>query len=121
MRPTVFDCNVAVLDIAGLGQASLEVEERTSCRPLKRRGAKVPNHRHRLLRPCRDRPRRRATEQRDELASFHSITSSARPDSVGGTSMTSAFAVLRLSTNSNLVDCTTGRSAGFAPLRMRPA
>jgi hypothetical protein len=25
-----------------------------------------------------------------------------------------------LMTNSNLVDCTTGRSAGFAPLRMRP-
>jgi hypothetical protein len=46
---------------------------------------------------------------------------SADPDSVGGTSMPSAFAVLRLITNSNLVDCTTGNSAGFAPLRMRPA
>jgi putative tryptophan/tyrosine transport system substrate-binding protein len=29
----------------------------------------------------------------------------------------SAFAVLRLITISNLVDCRTGRSAGFAPLR----
>src|SRR5262245_27723500 len=40
----------------------------------------------RLLRPRRDRPRcRRAAEQRDELASSHSITSSARPCSVSGT------------------------------------
>jgi hypothetical protein len=30
-----------------------------------------------LLRRCRERPRRRAAEQRDELAPFHSITSSA--------------------------------------------
>src|SRR5262249_52768362 len=59
-------------------------------------------------------------EQCDELAPFHSITSSARASSVGGTSRPSAFAVLRLITSSNLVDCTTGRSAGFAPLRMRP-
>jgi hypothetical protein len=32
-----------------------------------------------------------------------------------------ALAVFRLITNSNLVDCTAGRSAGLAPLRMRPA
>ena len=29
-----------------------------------------------------------------------------------------AFAVFRLMTNSNLVGCSTGRSAGFAPLRI---
>ena len=51
----------------------------------------------------------------------HSITSSARASSVGGTSRPSAFAVLRLMTSSNLVDCCTGRSAGFSPLRIRPA
>jgi hypothetical protein len=40
-----------------------------------------------FLRARRERPRcRRATEQRDELASSHSITSSARASSVGGTS-----------------------------------
>src|SRR5262249_55139595 len=50
----------------------------------------------------------------------HSITSSARADRPGGTSMPSALAVLRLITNSNLVDCWTGRSAGLSPLRMRP-
>ena len=42
------------------------------------------------------------TEPHDELAPFHSITSSARASSVGGTSRPSALAVLRLITNSNL-------------------
>src|SRR5215475_11812728 len=62
---------------------------------------------------------RRAAEQRDELAPRdHSITSSARASSVGGTSRSSAFAVFRLITNSNLVACITCRSAGS--LRTRP-
>jgi hypothetical protein len=51
----------------------------------------------------------------------YSITSSARASSIGGTSRPSALAVCRLITSSNLVDCRTGRSAGFAPLRMLPA
>ena len=50
----------------------------------------------------------------------HSITSSARASSVGGTSRPRDFAVLRLMTSSNLVGCMTGSSAGLAPLRMRP-
>ena len=37
----------------------------------------------------------------------------------GATSRPSNLAVCRLMTNSNLVACTTGRSAGFSPLRMR--
>ena len=50
-----------------------------------------------LLRARRHRPRGRAAESRDELAPFHhSITSSARASSVGGTSRPSALAVLRL-------------------------
>src|SRR5262249_42514248 len=32
-----------------------------------------------------------------------------------------AFAVLRLTASSNFTVCCTGRSAGFSPLRMRPA
>src|SRR4051794_35499193 len=48
----------------------------------------------------------------------HSITSSARSSSVGGTIRPSALAVLRLIRSSNLVGCSTGRSAGFAPLRI---
>src|SRR5215475_10804087 len=58
--------------------------------------------------------------QRDEIAPLHSITSSARASSVGGTSRPTVLAVWELMTSSSLVDCTTGKSAGFAPLRMRP-
>jgi hypothetical protein len=50
----------------------------------------------------------------------YSITSSARPDTGRGTVIPSALAVLRLMISSTFVDCTTGRSAGFSPLRMRP-
>jgi len=47
------------------------------------------------------------------------ITSSARASSVGGKSRPSVLAVPRLTTRSNLVGCSTGRSAGLAPLRIR--
>jgi hypothetical protein len=56
-----------------------------------------------------------------DVEPVHSITSSARASSVGGTSRLRALAVRRLMTSSNLVGCTTGRSAGFAPLRIWPA
>jgi hypothetical protein len=46
---------------------------------------------HALVSTRRDRPRRRAAEERDELASSnHSITSSAIASSVGGTSRRTA-------------------------------
>src|SRR5215475_2640063 len=74
-----------------------------------------------LLRARRERPRRRrAAEQRDECAALHSITSSAMASSPGGKLRPNTLAVLRLITNSNLVDWMTGRSAGFSPLRIRP-
>src|SRR5262249_16461167 len=64
--------------------------------------------------------RRRAAEQRDELATLHrrnhSITSSARATNVGGMVRPSARAVCRLMTNSNLVGCWTGKWDGSAPL-----
>ena len=37
----------------------------------------------------------------------------------GGTVRPSILAVWALMTCSNLLDCTTGKSAGFAPLRVR--
>src|SRR5215472_5349619 len=74
----------------------------------------------RLLRACRERPRGRAAEQRYERAPFHSITSSASSCIELGTARPKAFAVLKLITNSNLVDRCTGRSAGFSPLTIRP-
>jgi len=51
-------------------------------------------------------------------SSGHSITSLAWTSSAAGMSIPSAFAVLRLMTSSYLVGCSTGRSAGLAPLRI---
>jgi len=49
----------------------------------------------------------------------HWMISSARASTDGGMVRPSAFAVLRLITNSNFVGACNGRSAGFSPLRMR--
>src|SRR5262245_26317107 len=69
----------------------------------------------------RQRDRRRAAEQCDELApSHHSITSSAVICMINGTVRPNALAALRLITSSNLVGSMTGRSSGLAPLRTRP-
>src|SRR5262245_61084131 len=70
------------------------------------------------LRARRNRPGDRCAATNEELASLHSITSSARASSEGGTVRPSALATLTLTTSSNLVDCSTGRSAGFAPFRI---
>jgi hypothetical protein len=48
----------------------------------------------------------------------YSITSSARPRIESGIVRPIAFAVLRLRTMSNFVACSTGRSVGFAPLKI---
>jgi hypothetical protein len=61
---------------------------------------------------CQKETFRRGEERR------YSITSSASNRIELGTSMPRALAVFRLMRNSNLVDCRTGRSAGFAPLRI---
>ena len=56
----------------------------------------------------------------EEHESFHRSTSSAWNRSVGGMVRPSAWAVLRLMTNSNFVGCSTGKSAGLAPCRILP-
>src|SRR5262249_52442688 len=74
-------------------------------------GSDVSNARNlsRLLRARRERPRGyRAAKKRDELATFHSITSSAATSSLSGTVRPSSLAVWALITSSNLLDCTTG-------------
>jgi hypothetical protein len=48
----------------------------------------------------------------------YSITSSARSKKASGIVMPSAFAVVRLTTSSKVVGCSTGRSAGFAPFKI---
>ena len=55
------------------------------------------------------------------LPSHHSITSSAVASSLAGISNLRVLAVWTLMISSNLVARSIGRSAGFAPLRMRPA
>src|SRR5262249_47100420 len=117
LGPQVCDRHIPPLHVAGFGQTLAEYRYPCCARPRRTR-IEIANH-GRLLRARRERPCRRAAEERDELAALHSITSSARASSVGGTSRPSAFAVLRLITNSCFVGACTGRSAGFSPLRMR--
>src|SRR4051812_11883189 len=64
-----------------------------------------------LLRPCHHRPRcSRTTETSNKFPPPHSITSSARASSIGGIARPCALAAVRLSTRSNLVGCSTGKS-----------
>jgi len=49
----------------------------------------------------------------------YSITSSASASTVAGTVRPSALAVLRFRTNSNTATCTTGRSRGCSPFKIR--
>ena len=64
------------------------------------------------------RQRRCAAESRDELAPFHSMTSSARNRKDSGMLNPMALAVFRLTTNSNLTGSSTGRSVGLVPFKI---
>src|SRR5262249_33348794 len=77
-----------------------------------------PPHALALLRARRERPRRSAAEQSDELAPLHSITPSARCCRNQGTPRPRALAVLRLMPSSNFVGRSTGTSAGFPPCKI---
>src|SRR5262249_29052502 len=119
LQPVVLHRYVLALAVAPFVQA---LAERGGERRIGRSGVHKSDHWHRgLLRARSERPSgRRAAEQRDEIAPpNHSITSSARTSSDGGTSRPSALAVLRLRTVSYLVGACTGRSAGFSPRRIR--
>src|SRR4029077_21097056 len=117
-RRAVFDGDILALDEASFLEALAERGYQVAG-VGKRRTAENPDPRHRrLLRACRERPRCRASKQPDERATLHSITSSARASSVGGTVRPSALAVVRLMTRSNLVGCSTGMSPGFTPRRI---
>src|SRR5215510_9618887 len=72
LRPAILDRHILALDEGGFTKALAECGQ-IPCTIDRRRAAEEPDHRHRrLLRPRRERPRHcRATEQRDELASFH--------------------------------------------------
>jgi hypothetical protein len=68
-----------------------------------------------LLRARRERPCRRAAEERDGLAAIHSITSSAIASRFGGMAKPNALAVGMLMTNSNLDARRIGGSAWLLP------
>src|SRR5439155_16939460 len=120
--PAVFDCDVLTLDVAGFAQSFAESREQTRHRLRRIRMDISDDWNARLLRARGQRPRGcRAADERDELAAGHSITSSAMASTPAGIIKRSAFAVFRLMTSSNLLDCTTGRSAGLSPLRTRAA
>jgi len=89
---------------------------------LKVLGENANSVRRTRLLSCGDEwPRcRRAAQDCDELAPPHSIISSARASNIGGRSSPRTRTVGKLMTSSNLVDRTTGKSAGLAPLRIRP-
>src|SRR5262249_22711515 len=110
---TIFDDQVLTLDVAEFPQPRQETLDRPQ-----RQTAHQPDtlHPRRLLRTRRERPRRRAAEQRDERAPVaHSITSSASESNLPGTVRRSVLAVVRLITRSNLVGCSTGMPAGLVP------
>src|SRR5262245_57404589 len=124
VQPVVLDHHVLALDCAGFVEAFTERGGNARGGIGRPNGDEADDRHRRLLRARRERPHCRAAEQRDELAALHrchSITSSASARSRSGTSMPSALAVARLMTRSILVASSTGMSAGFAPLRIRPA
>src|SRR5262249_59995293 len=89
-------------DVTGVFQGLAECRHQVRVKGL---AIKKSDHRNRrLLRACLQRPRRRrATEQRDELAALdlraHSITSSASVSRLSEMLSPSALTVLRLMTN----------------------
>src|SRR5262245_6404843 len=104
-----------------------EPKDHGECSRIGRRASKAEA---RPLRPKADKPadvslsplcatsRHMQCNKRSALLLYYSITSSVRASSIGGMSRLSERAVCKLSTNSNLVDCRTGRSAGLTPLRI---
>src|SRR5262249_48948127 len=124
-EPAIFNLDIAALGPAELAEAfpkrsNAGLSFRIAFR--KRRQHADSPHSLALLRARRERPcGSRAAEQGDEIAPFHSITSSARPSIGSGMLRPSVFAVCRLMTSSILTACWTGISAGFSPLRIRPA
>src|SRR5262245_13442057 len=65
---------------------------------------------------CAQRPKQEPVQERAPV--HHWMISSARTRMDCGIVRPRALAVLRLMTSSNFVGCSTGRSAGLAPLRI---
>src|SRR5262245_54786029 len=117
--PAEFDSDVLALDITEAVQAGSQ-RFYASCCSSGRPEAQVANVRYLrwLLGASGDWRSEDAADEPDELPPPHSMTSSARASRDGGTVRPSDLAVLRFMTSSNLVGCSTGRSLGFAPLKI---
>ena len=81
-----------------LGRGKLQIQQRPKCPVSDGRPKKAA---------CRDRPKA-------ATGPIHLITLSARSRNASAIRRSSAFAVLRLIANSNLLGCSTGMFAGFA-------
>src|SRR5262249_1212099 len=113
--PSRFDRNGLTLNVTALFETLPKRGQELHVRISRSRAHEANDRYHRLLRARRERPRSgRTAEQGDELATLHSMTSSATSSRSRGTSRLSNLAVLRLMTNSYLVGCSMGRSAGLA-------
>jgi hypothetical protein len=73
VSPAVFDGEILTFDKSSFFKARPDGSH-DGCIGSRRRAAEKSDHRHRrLLRPCRKRPCRRATEKRDEFPPFQLI------------------------------------------------
>ncbi len=81
---------------------------------------RTPRLRLRSTGETNDLQREQCPAQDARREEIHSITSSARTRMDCGIVMPRALAVLRLTTSSNRVGCSTGKSAGLAPLNILP-
>src|SRR6516164_8045157 len=106
LRPAIFDRDGASFDPAEFAQPLHKSSGQLALRGRRSRAQESDGRQPRsLLRTRCERPHdRHATEEGDELASPHSITSSASASNLSGISRLSALATLRFITNSNLVD-----------------
>src|SRR5262249_17273864 len=77
LGPSIFQDNVATLDVSQLPQPFSHSLDQRLGRRAGLQNAEAPYLRRWLLRTRRERPRPCAAGKRDELAAFHSITSSA--------------------------------------------
>src|SRR5262245_25586833 len=93
----VFNLDILAFSITDVTEPKSEGDE--ICHALiriRRVSGHIADHRHRLLRAHRQRPRGCRTAERDERAALHSMTSSASTSNLSGISRPSAFAVLKL-------------------------
>ncbi len=117
---SVFDHDVPALDVTEVTQSLTEGLWQVGSSGQVARQVAYSRDLGRLLGLGGERRGEEAASQRAEecTPSDHWMISSARIRSDCGIVRPRALAVLRLMTSSNLVGCSTGRSAGFAPLKI---